>query len=63
MRADKFEAFKAAVQNDFELRFNTGLKLLTIRHADENSIKKYINGEVYLEQRSRNTAQFVLKDE
>lgn len=63
LRADKFEAFKTAIQNDFELRFNTGLKLMTIRHADENSIKKYITGEVYLEQRSRNTAQFVLKDE
>lgn len=62
-RADKFEAFKTAVQTDFELRFNSDLKLITIRHADENSIKKYIAGEVYLEQRSRNTAQFVLKDE
>ncbi|MBD3749128.1 MAG: aspartate kinase [Sphingobacteriales bacterium] len=62
-RADKFEAFKATVQSNYELRFNTGIKLMTIRHADENSIKKYITGEVYLEQRSRNTAQFVLKDE
>lgn len=62
-RADKFEAFKNIVQADFELRFNSDLKLITIRHADENSIKKYIAGEVYLEQRSRNTAQFVLKDE
>lgn len=62
-RADKFEAFKTTVQTNFELRFNADLKLITIRHADENSIKKYIVGEVYLEQRSRNTAQFVLKDE
>ncbi len=62
-REDKFEAFKKLMENDFSFKFNANLKLITIRHADEKSIQKYINGDVYLEQRSRNTAQFVLKDE
>lgn len=59
----KFEAFKTAMAIDFKIKFNTSLKLITIRHANEETIKKHITGEIYLEQRSRNTAQFVLKDE
>jgi len=59
----KFDAFQKMMQNDFKLKFNTGLKLITIRHADEQSIKKYITTDIYLEQKSRNTAQFVLRDE
>ena len=59
----KFDAFQKMMQNDFKLKFNTGLKLITIRHADEQSIKKYVTTDIYLEQKSRNTAQFVLKDE
>ncbi|MBC7556192.1 MAG: aspartate kinase, partial [Chryseobacterium sp.] len=62
-RKDKFETFKNLTEKDFLFKFNTDLKLITIRHADEKSIQKYISGDVYLEQRSRNTAQFVLKDE
>ncbi len=60
---EKFEGFLKYMKTDFKMRFNSSLKLLTIRHANEESIKKYIDGEVYLEQRSRQTAQFVLKDE
>ena len=59
----KFGAFQKLMQVDFKLKFNTGLKLITIRHADEQSIKKYVITDIYLEQKSRNTAQFVLKDE
>jgi aspartate kinase len=59
----KFEQFQKSMQADFKIKFNASLKLITIRHAKEKSIEKYINGEIYLEQRSRNTAQFVLKDE
>jgi len=59
----KFNAFQKMMQHDFKLKFNTGLKLITIRHADEQSIKKYVTTDIYLEQKSRNTAQFVLKDE
>jgi aspartate kinase len=62
-RDDKFGVFKKSMEKDFQFKFNSDLKLITIRHADEKSIQKYISGDIYLEQRSRNTAQFVLKDE
>lgn len=61
-RKEKFDIFFNEMKADFKMKFNSELKLFTIRHANEESIKKYISGEVYLEQRSRNTAQFVLKD-
>lgn len=61
-RKEKFDLFFNEMKIDFKMKFNSELKLLTIRHADEQSISKYISGEVYLEQRSRNTAQFVVKD-
>lgn len=57
----KFNKFRALITSDLELRYNTDLKLITIRHANEESIKKYITGNVYLEERNRNTAHFVIK--
>lgn len=59
----KFDKFKQRLHNEFKIKFNTGLKLITIRYPQKDSISKYINKEIYLEQRSRSTAQFVLKDE
>nr|WP_294898980.1 aspartate kinase [uncultured Pedobacter sp.] len=58
----KFNKFRALITSDLELRYNTDLKLITIRHANEESIKKYITGNVYLEERNRNTAHFVIKE-
>ncbi|HTN21580.1 MAG TPA: aspartate kinase [Pelobium sp.] len=58
----KFNRFKTLITPDLELRYNTDLKLITIRHANEETIKKYITGEVYLEERNRNTAHFVIKE-
>ncbi|MGB4398948.1 MAG: aspartate kinase [Daejeonella sp.] len=46
----------------FEIKYNTGLELLTIRHYTRPDIEKLVSGrKVLLEQLSRNTAQFVLK--
>lgn len=58
---NKFNKFKTLVTSDLEFRYNNNLTLITIRHANEEMIKKYITGEVYLEERNRNTAQFVIK--
>lgn len=59
----KFEILMALLADDFSFRYNNHLKLITIRHADESSIPQYINmSDVLLEQRSRSTVQFVLKD-
>ncbi len=52
-----------ALSGDFEVRYNEPVELLTIRHYTEDLIEQLIrNREVLVEQRSRNTARFVLRD-
>lgn len=47
---------------DYEVRYNDGCELVTVRHFDEPTLAKLTAGkEVLIEQRSRNTARFVLK--
>lgn len=59
---EKFNLLKEIVEKKFTFKYNTDLNLITIRHADETTIQKHIeNDKIVLEQRSRNTAQFVLK--
>ncbi len=58
----KLEKLKMYLSEHFNFRYNDGLTLYTIRHYDEQTIKKYINTKmVLMEQRSRVTAQFILK--
>lgn len=46
----------------YEVRYNDGCELVTVRHYDEPTLAKLTAGkEVMLEQRSRITARFVLK--
>ncbi|MBL7983123.1 MAG: aspartate kinase [Flavobacteriales bacterium] len=46
----------------YEVRYNEGCELVTVRHYDEPTLAKLTGGrEVLLEQRSRTTARFVLK--
>ena len=48
---------------DYEIRYNDGCELLTVRHYDEATLERLTGGrEVLLEQRSRVTARFVLKE-
>lgn len=50
------------LQKRFKVSFNKSVKLLTIRHYTETIIEELIKDQsVLLEQRSRNTARFVLK--
>jgi aspartate kinase len=52
----------AALRKDYEVRYNQGCELVTVRHYDERTLARLTAGrEVLLEQRSRNTARFVLK--
>jgi len=45
---------------DFKVLYNKGLQLLTIRNYLEADVQKMISGKkIYIEQRSRNTVQFV----
>ncbi len=46
----------------YEVRYNEGCELVTVRHHDEATLAALTTGkEVLLEQRSRTTARFVLK--
>jgi len=50
------------LRTDFRVRYNTGLQLYTIRYYYPSTIDTVTQGrEVLLEQRSRTTAQLVMK--
>lgn len=50
------------LQRDYEVRYNTSLELITVRHYDEATLERLTAGrEVLIEQRSRVTARFVVK--
>lgn len=50
-------------QSDYNIKYNEGLELITIRHYDEETILKMTKGKVILvEQKTRETARFVVKN-
>ncbi len=50
------------LRRDYEVKWNEGLELLTVRHPDDLTLERLTRGrEALLEQRSRTTARFVLK--
>ena len=58
-----FNDFLQQLQEEFEVRYNQDVKLITIRHYTENTIQEIIGDRPSLvEQRSRTTAQFVLRN-
>lgn len=51
----------AELKKEYQVLYNDGLSLYTIRHYDEVSIQKVLNGkELLLEQKSRHTVQLVV---
>ncbi len=51
-----------ALNADYEVRYNDNLELITIRHYDTNSINQMTEERsILLEQKSRDTAQYVLE--
>jgi aspartate kinase len=51
------------LEDDFSIRYNTGLELITINNFNENLIDRMTVGkEIYMEQRSRKNYQVVLKE-
>ena len=53
------EAFKG----QYEVRYNEGLELVTIRHYDQATIDRVnVNKEILVEQRTRQTIRMVMKD-
>ncbi|MBN2668880.1 MAG: aspartate kinase [Bacteroidales bacterium] len=58
-----FDALLKDLQADFEVRYNHHLKLITVRHYNTYSTEQLIGDKmIYLEQRSRNTAQYLVGD-
>jgi aspartate kinase len=56
----EIEELIAFLKVDFKVLYNKNLQLITIRNYTERDIQKMINGrKIYIEQRSRNTVQFV----
>jgi aspartate kinase len=50
------------LEKDYEVRYNSGLELITIRHYNEEALNKMIkNRQIMLELRSRNTCQLLLR--
>ena len=46
----------------YEVKYNTGIELITIRYYNDEVVAKQVNGrKVYIEQKSRKTARLVLK--
>lgn len=58
---NKLETLIAALEGSYEVRYNKGLELLTVRHYDEETLERLTGDrDVLIEQRSRSTARFVL---
>jgi aspartate kinase len=52
----------AELGQTYEVRYNDGCELVTVRHFDEGTLVRLTEGrDVLVEQRSRNTARFVLR--
>lgn len=50
------------LQKSFEIRYNNGLELYTIRHYNDKAIRRIITGRnVILEQKSRNTVHLITR--
>jgi aspartate kinase len=59
---ERFEKLLSTLKQEFKVKYNSGLSLITIRHYGENSLKELTAGKtLLLEQISRNTAQVVVK--
>ena len=59
----KMQRLFSTLDRKFSFRYNEGLQLITIRHYDPLHIERMLAGkELLVEQRSRTTAQFVIKE-
>lgn len=60
---NKIDNLIATLQEQFNIRYNRNLTLITIRHFTEEIIERFnANTRVLLEQRSRNTVQLVVRE-
>lgn len=56
--------FIEELQKEYQVLYNENLELVTIRHYDEATLKRVTeNKKILVEQKSRNTARLIMKDE
>ena len=61
--ARDFEMLIQHLSEDFEVHYNEGMELLTIRYYNDEAINQYVKGrEVFVEQKTRKTIRLVLKE-
>lgn len=59
----KAMALIESLQEKYQVLYNEGMELITIRHFDETTIKRVmLNKELYLEQKTRHTCRLLVKD-
>lgn len=59
---DKLQELIKDLQSDYEVRYNEGLELLTIRHFNENIANELANGkEILLQQKTRHTLRMLMR--
>ena len=62
--AIKLEGLLSDLKENYSLKYNSGLQLITIRHYNEELINKLVgNKKLYLVQKSRVTVQLLIKPE
>lgn len=60
----RFDSAIAELKEEFSIRYNTNLELLTVRHYTKDIIERITSNRlVYLQQRTRSTARFVIESE
>lgn len=60
---DRVPALLEQLKQDFQVTYNSGLELITIRYYDQTTIDRVlVNKRLLLEQKSRYTVQLVVKD-
>jgi len=60
---NKIKEFLNQLKTDFKIKYNTNLKLVTIRHYNQNVLNELLeNKEIIVEQKTRNTARYAIKD-
>lgn len=58
-----FDSFIKELKDEYEIKYNKNVRLLTIRHYDETAISRILgNQQSLVEQRSRLTARFVVEN-
>jgi aspartate kinase len=62
LNEERFEKLLNGLKQDFKVKYNEGLTLITVRHDGINTIKELTEGKtILLEQISRNTIQVVVR--